>query len=482
MRDFTAQREIGIVRATKHYLASIEGLPSACVHDLVRDEDGGRALVTALSHDAVEVMVLDSHDVRPGQRYELVSRDKQFAVGDFLLGRVVNALGDPIDEKGGFPQKNAPLVLERDAGDLADRAPIAKQFVTGFSLVDTVLPIGMGQRQLIMGPVQSGTDVFCREVIRNQRGTGTVCIYATLGKSHAHVRRLVDAILSEESAAYTMVLACTSDDPAPQIAIAPSVALYIAEYFSGKGHDVLVVLDDLYTQAKYLREIALLGGRLPGRDSYPGDIFYQQAHLIERAGSFEGRGSITLLPVLQTDLESYTDLITTNVMGTTDGHMSFSTTLFAQGVFPSVVAEESVTRVGKHTQTIVQKQLSTAVTSLLAEAREQLRFTQFGAQVSDLARNTILMGDNLRALLNQDGSERFDVSTQAILLAIVFTRYGTERDAAYFRKNRSQLAKIIAEHQELAELRNQVSSEKSLEQFLHWVEQHVPLLFSTCHT
>jgi F-type H+-transporting ATPase subunit alpha len=474
------QKEIGLVRATKHYLASIEGLPSAHVHDILINEEGGRALVTALSHDAVEAMVLDQIDVRPGQRFELFERTNQISVGPHLFGRVVNALCDPVDGKGGFPPKNAPLMLERSAGDLAARELITEQLITGFSVVDTVLPIGKGQRQLLMGPIQSGTDAFCREVIRNQEGLDIVCIYAAVGKRATQVRRLADTLFSSPAAGYTIIVASFSDDLAPQIAITPAVALYIAEHFCAQGKEVLLVFDDLYTHAKYLREIALLEGRLPGRDSYPGDIFYQQAHLIERAGNFKGKGSITLLPVLQTDPESYTDLIMTNIMGTTDGHLAFSAQMYAQGVFPPVVQDESVTRVGKHTQSVVQKQLSTAITSLMADAKEQERFMQFGSQVSDATRAMIEMGAIIKMLLNQDEHERLDIETQTILLSLVFTTFSSGKDAAFFREHAPRIRAAIAEESALADLRSRVRSEKSLDTFLRQVEKQTPFFTQIC--
>jgi len=476
--EFT--REVGIVRATKHYLISVEGLPSAHVHDIIVNEEGGRALITTLLHDAVEAMILDPFDAHPGQQFELHERADHFSIGPHLLGRMVNALGDPIDGKGGFPAKNAPFEIEREAGDLARRSPITKQLVTGFSMVDTVLPIGKGQRQLLMGQVQSGTDAFCREVIRNQQGTDTVCMYVTIGKPAFFVRRLAEQLLVGPPAAYTTILASFSSDPAPLITLAPSVALYIAEYWSEQGKDVVLVFDDLYTHAKYLREIALLEGRLPGRDSYPGDIFYQQAHLIERAGSFSGKGSITLLPVLQTDLESYTDLIMTNIMGTTDGHLSFSATQYAQGVFPPILEEESVTRVGKHTQSALQKQLSTAIMALLAEAKEHERYMQFGAQVSETSTNLITTAHAVRALLDQDENEHIPPDAQAIVLALPFTSFSSSKDPTFFLRNRAALRQVAC-GPDCAGLREMVRTESEFERFLHHVEEHAHVFIAVCH-
>ncbi len=475
-------KEIGIVRATKHYLVSIEGLPSARVHDIIVNSEGERALVTGLSHDAIEAVLLDQSDVRPGEQFELRAQEDQLAIGDFLMGRVINPLGDPIDGKGALPPRNAPLVLEREAGDLARRGPIQRQLMSGYALVDAVLPIAKGQRQLLMGPIQSGVEPFCRELIRNQAGTDTVFIYTTIGKSGAMIRRLAEVLFEGGASAYTYIIAGTSEDGAPLNTIAPSVGMFMAEYFSEQGKDVVLILDDLYTHAKYLREKALLEGRLPGRESYPGDIFYQQAHLIERAGSFEQGGSITLLPLLQTDIEATTDLIMTNVMGTTDGHLQFSSALYAQGTFPPILEQESVTRVGKHAHTVIQKQLATSITTLLADAKEQERFTQFGSELSEASRTILAMGSVLRLLMNQNEGERLPVDVQVVLLALVFTSFSTGKDATFFSKNLHPILEYVRSDA-CVSVRDLVSKERDLNKFLAKVEHEVvPPLQSLCHT
>ncbi len=474
------RKEIGLVRANKHYLISIEGLPSANVHDIIVNEDGKRALVTSLSHDAVEAMMLDTSDVKPGQKFEMTNQINQLSLGEHLFGRIINALGDPIDNKGGFPPKNTPLVLDREAGNLSERESISEQFKTGFSMIDTVIPIGKGQRQLLMGPVRSGTDSFCRDVIRNQEGRGVLCIYATIGKPASYIHRLANDIFNSAAKDYTMIVASSSDDLTPLSTITPSVALHIAEFFCDKGNDVFLVFDDLYTHAKYLREIALLEGNLPGRESYPGDIFYRQAHLIERAGNFLGKGSITLIPLLQTDIESTTDLIMTNIMGTTDGHFAFSSELYARGIFPPVLESESVTRVGKHTQSVVQKQLSTAIMALLADAKEQKRYTHFGTQISESAQGVINMGDSIRELLNQNEQENLDIDTQTILLALVFTSISTGRDMLFFKKNYEILVDAIIKKRNFVNLRKAVYNEKDFDSFLAILEKKVPDFIKIC--
>lgn len=482
MTNEVLQKEIGITRSAKHYLVEIEGLPNANIHDVVLTDNGGRALVTGLKSDLVEAVMLDNVSVRPGQQFNHPKQAMQLSIGEHLLGRVVNALTDPIDGKKAVPPKNAPIVVQREAGEIANRKPVTEQLYTGYMMTDTVLPIGKGQRQLLMGPVQSGTDIFCREVIKYQAGQDVICIYVTIGKSSSYVKRLADNLFAGEASKYATIIAGTSEDTSPLNIIAPSVGIQVAEYFCNQGKDVLLVMDDLYTHAKYLREVSLLQGRLPGRESYPGDIFFQQAHLIERAGNFSGRGSISLLPVLQTDIESSTDLIKTNVMSTTDGHVSFSSALYASGVFPPVGESESVTRVGKHTQSMVQKQLGTTITSVLGEAKEQERFVQFGTQISEASRQIIKTGRLLRSLLNQEENKKIPFDIQAIILALAFTSLTKDKDERFFDRCYETLVEVCVKDKKLADIRHLVTTGKSFNEFKKALEEVVPALNQICQT
>jgi F-type H+-transporting ATPase subunit alpha len=479
--DEQLRHEVGYVRSVKQYLLALEGLPSARINDIITDEQTGkRALIVGITEDSAEAMLLDPLDLRPGQRFALSDQEHQLAFGDYLLGRVVNTLGEPIDGKTGFPLKNVSLSLENEAKGISFRDPISQQFLTGMPVIDTLLPIGKGQRQLLMGPVRSGIDVFLKEVIKNQEHRNTICIYAAIGRPLSYIRELASDILQGPAASYTVVLAAPSDETSPLISIAPSVALLMAEYFRDHGKEVLLILDDLYTHAKYLREIALLQGRLPGRESYPGDIFYQHSHLIERAGNYTGKGPITLLPVLQSDIESSTDLITTNVMGATDGHLSFSATLFSKGVFPPIVHQESVTRVGKHTQLQVQKELSTAIMLSLAQYREQERYTHFGGQGTEESREILLRGTVLGELLSQEIGTHISHEAQAIVLGLPLTTFLKNHDLEFFKKYKHQLYTTAHEHKDLEQLRHMVGEKKTIQEFLKQLEGKIAIIEKSC--
>jgi F-type H+-transporting ATPase subunit alpha len=249
------------------------------------------------------------------------------------------------------------------------------------------------------------------------------------------------------------------------------------------GNDVLLVLDDLGTHAKYLREAALLQGRLPGRESYPGDIFYQHAHLMERSGAFSDRGALTLFPMLETDIESYTDLIPTNLMASTDGHFSFLPEHHTAGVFPAISEEESVTRVGKNTQFLVQKQLSSKVLSLLTDYREQREYSRFGAQMSEDAKDTLRRGEIVREMIRQRTEEAaIATDVQVIYLGLVFTSFFGERDAAFVREWEATILKTIRENEQIRELRERMQQDMQLESFTEQLEGLVSVFEQACQS
>lgn len=474
------EKEVGFVRSAKEYLLRIEGLPSARIHDVIVDEEGRRALVTGLTEAFVEVMALDPMDPKPGDEMYLTKRTQQFSLGTHLLGRAINSLGDAIDGQGGFPVKNAGFAFDVEAEGISARAAITEQLETGFAVVDTVLPIAKGQRQLIMGQVRSGMDVFVRETILHQESKNTVCIYTSIGQPSGFLNQFASQLLASSARDYTVVVGASSEEPTPLITLAPSLAFTIAEFFRNQGKDVLLILDDLYTHAKYLREIALLQGRLPGRESYPGDIFYQQAQYIERAGVFRDSKSITLLPILQTDIEGETDLITTNIMGTTDGHMSFSASLYAEGIFPPVVIGASVTRVGKYAQSMVQRQLSSRVATVLADTEAQERYTHFGANVSEETEKLLERGRSIRHILSQEAGKRISAATQALMIGLLFSDYAEQKSASFFRMNRDALTEAFETLEDFAELRKFVYTAPDMRVFCEKIAERKQVIDTVC--
>lgn len=488
--DGSAAREgeVGFVTRAKGYLFSLEGLPSARVNTIIENAKGQRALVTALREDSVEALLLGRGTLEAGERFMLSGARLMYPSGEALLGRVVNALGEPIDDGAPFAERKTPLILEADAPTMSARAPMTVPLQTGMPAVDILMPIAKGQRQLVVGPTSSGKNFFLESVVANQAATEVICIYAFIGRPASYIEDAVARISHDgDKSQHVIIIASFSDEPASMVYLTPLVAVELAEYFSLSGKDVIVVLDDLGAHAKYLREIALLSGEIPGRESYPGDLFYRQASMLERAGRFNktlGNGSITILPVLETDIEDVSNLVSTNLVSATDGHLFFSPLLHAEGVFPAMIPAQSVTRVGRRTQSTLATQLSIRAQALLAEQERQQRYSQFGTQLSQKTRRLITQGQVMRALLNQEQMTALSPEAQIVLLALVFTGLFDGKDAAFAAKNRRALVEAVARAPQNAAVAPVVESAQrgtiSLEQFLKKLSGAVPYFAAVC--
>jgi F-type H+/Na+-transporting ATPase subunit alpha len=476
------REEVGFVVKAKRYLLAIEGLPSARVNDMLVDENGNRAIVRSLSDDHVSALAL-SGTAKPGDRYTYLGNAHMYSCGDHLFGRIIDTLGAPVDDKGSFPPGTVPLALEVDAPGIELRVPIHEQLYTGISLVDTLVPIAKGQRQLVFGPMHSGKSTFLTETVLAQQAHGTVCIYAVIGKPVTGLRKISDTILKNGSASKTVIIAALSDEPASVISLTPSVAFLLAEYYQSQGEHVLVILDDLDSHAKYLREIALLEGRLPSTESYPGDIFYQHAHLMERSGHFTqemGGGSITALPIIQTDFKNFSDLIPTNLMACTDGHLAFMPTLRAEGLYPSISLEQSVTRVGRQSQHKLQKELTTKTQILLGAYRQQKEYAQFSAELSKETKQVLHRGAVVEALLLQDPYHGIPADVQVPLIALAFTSFFDEQDPSVVVTLRRKLAQELASNAKLANLRAMAFGTIELDDYLKEIEKMHPIFTEIC--
>jgi len=479
--------ETGFVVQAKGYLLTLEGLPSARVNNIICNTRGQRAIITALLEDRVEALLLDRGNPKSGDRFVQYSDGVRYMFGEELFGRTMNVLGEPIDGLGAFSKGETPLSLEGSAPSMSARKQMTDQLFTGMPAVDILVPIAKGQRQLITGPISSGITVFLEGLISNQVNTDVVCIYTFIGRPVAYIEGAIERIFSEKGNKNTIILATFSDEPAPIIYLAPTVALELAESFSWEGKDVLLVLDDLGNHAKYLREIALMSGQVPGRESYPGDMFYQQAHLLERGGRFNksvGSGSITILPVLETNIEDISSLVSTNLVSATDGHLFFSPLLNSEGHFPAVIPEESVTRVGRKTQSKLAKQLSIRIQTLIAEYEKQRKYLEFGTQLSENTRRTINKGEIMLVFLDQEPMSEMFLEVQIVLLSLVFTKLFDGKDVSFARNNRDILIEIMHNPGTNKEIEAVVNSARrgtiSIEQFLRKLAVAVPYFENIC--
>ena len=414
--------EIGYVKSVKGPIIYLDGLPGAKIGDLVASESGALGFVSALTPSQVEVMLIRTDDVRPGQSFTPTGKGLSIPVGDFLLGRAINPLGEPVDGGAPVPKTGVTDVsLEPTTMGVATREFIRQQFETGIALVDTVAPIGKGQRELVLGDARSGKSGFLVDVIVNQRDKDTVCIYGCIGKPATDVRDLMDALKRNKAFKNVIFVASFSGDTPPLIYLSPKAALAVATFFQQQGRDVLLILDDMGVHAKIYREISLLGGRTPGREAYPGDIFYEHAHLLERAGCFNkqsGGGSITALPMVELGLTDFTGFISTNLMSMTDGHFLFDAALYSQGQRPAIDLLLSVSRVGQQTQSRVQVELGFRLKQILTEAARLVSLTSFSSELPPETRRLLTQKNMIMELMRQAQSVDISLGEQAVLMCL----------------------------------------------------------------
>lgn len=481
----TPKQEVGYVVSSRDFLVYLEGLPGAKINDLVENEAGVRGWVNTLYPDKIEVLLLNEGMITPGMMFKKLPERLGVSVGPFLLGRAINALGVAIDGKGPLAKTKTTdfMELEQTAPGIEARQFINTQFTSGITLIDSLLPLGKGQRELIMGDAHAGKTGFLIDLIVNQKQSGVVCIYASIGKTATVVRNTIDILKSNRALANTVVIATGSSEPAPLITLTPKTALTVAEYFQKQGKDVLVILDDMGTHAKIYREIALLGNKSPGRESYPGDTFYQHAHLLERAGNFKkefGGGSITALPVIELNLTDFTTLIPTNLMSMTDGHLLFKLELRNQGQRPAIDLSLSVSRVGRQTQNRVQSTLSEALRQLVDQATEVETVSRFSTELPYQTQLVIKRKHLLEELLRQDPLTFIPLEIQSILLGLVFTSFMSDKDRTFVLKYKNTLIQGFLTDPELQKVTQAVPGLKSDLELFSILESIVPKLKLLC--
>ena len=478
-------QEVGYVTSTRDFLVHLDGFPSIRINDMVESETGARGWVNSLAEDEIEVLMLDDSKVIPKQLFKKVPFRLGVGVGDFLLGRAINPLGLPIDGKG-MLSKEKPikiLELEQAAPGLETREFITEQFLTGITLIDTLIPLGKGQRELILGDAHSGKTGFLIDVLINQRNTGVICVVASIGKPAVAVRNLIDILKSNKAIDNTVIVATSSSEPAPLIFLTPKTAFAIAEYFQRQGKDVLLILDDLGTHAKIYREIALLGNKSPGRESYPGDIFYQHSHLLERAGNFlplYGGGSITALPIIELNLNDFTTLIPTNLMSMTDGHLLFKSALRSQGQVPAIDISLSVSRVGRQTQNQLSNLLSTKIRQILSEAADLETISRFSSELPPETQLTLRRREQILEILKQDPLTAVSKQIQIILLALLLTTFFADKNKLFVEKYKNLIANSFLTNPKLMPITKSLDSFKTETDLIKALEQAGPILAKIC--
>lgn len=490
MKDESYEQEIGYANSINQYLVWVNGLPNVKINELVVSEQKAHGLVTAIKDDLVEVLMLDDVKIKPQETFKRTLRQLTVSIGSHLLGRTINPLGQPIDGKGGFANLGQSIEIEEKPQPIKAREQITRQFETGISIVDMLVPLSYGQRELIIGEPHSGKTGFLLDTIINQAGKKNppaggqvVCVYTLIGKPLSEIRNLVEILRINKASEYTIVVATSSSEKAPLGFLAPAVGVSIAQYFQKRGQDVLLILDDLGIHAKLYREIALLSGKSPGRQSYPGDIFYQQAKLIERAGNFNksvGGGSITALPVIEVSTDDFSSFISTNLMGMTDGHLKFDSSRYHQGIKPSIDVSLSVSRVGRQTQILAQKNLADRIKAILAEGVRLEALSRLGSDISPQTQHMIKQSKQIEEILKQVSSTKIPIIVQMILLGLTFTPLFLNKDANFVKVNKELIIKYLTTKIDLTKLEAQVRGFKDEKQLIQSLAGLIPNLEKIC--
>lgn len=473
------KKEVGYVLSVRDYLAFLDGFPSVKLNDIVENEQGIRGLINGLEPNKVEVLLLDEGAVTPGQMFTNTGKRLEINLSPALLGRAINPLGIPIDGKRLIEPSQNWRALDVEPRGISQRKFITSQFITGITAVDTLVPIGKGQRELVIGDSHSGINSFLTDLIINQKGAGVVCIYACIGKPATYIKTLLDTLEINDALSYTIIVASSSTEESPLVFLTPKTAFTVAEYFQNQGKDVLLILDDLSIHAKIYREISLLAGKPPGRESYPGDIFFQHAHLLERAGNFNenaGGGSITAIPVIETHLSDFTTFIPTNIMAITDGHLLFRSNLYNKGQRPAIDVFLSVSRVGRQTQSTVQSLLSRRIRQILTQASQLETISRFSSELPAETQMVIKRRTLIEEAIRQESLTVVDINTQVVLLGLIFTTFVTDKTPNFFKVHKQQLIDSFKKIPQLASLIKSLQSIKTDDDLIKTLETVVPAL------
>jgi F-type H+-transporting ATPase subunit alpha len=411
--------EVGTVISIGDGIARIHGVERAMAGEMLEFPKGVFGIALNLEEDSVGAVLLgEFKEIKEGDPVKRTARIISVPVGDEMLGRVVNALGQPIDGKGPIQTKQFSPI-ERLAPGVVDRQPVKEPLQTGLKAIDGMVPIGRGQRELIIGDRQTGKTAVAVDAIINQRGKGVICIYNAIGQKQSTVAQVVRTLEEYDAMSYTIVVAATASDPAPMLYAAPYSACAIGEFFRDSGRHALVVYDDLSKHAQSYREISLLLRRPPGREAYPGDVFYLHSRLLERAAKLnasQGGGSLTALPIIETQAGDLSAYIPTNVISITDGQIFLESDLFHQGVRPAINVGNSVSRVGGSAQVKAMRQVAGSLRLDLAQYRELAAFAQFGSDLDKATQAQLNRGRRLVEILKQPQYQPLGVEKQVAII------------------------------------------------------------------
>jgi len=415
--------EYGVVYQVSHPIVFIEGLPQVKTNEVILFESGQKGEVFSLNRGKVEARVFSHDPIKVGTRVTRTDRMLSIAVGKELLGQAINPLGEPLDISKNFIRPTEFRPLDANPVGIYGRKKITKQLLTGISFIDLLLPLGQGQRELIIGDRKTGKTSVLMTTIKRQAYEGVVCIYAAIAKKKSDIKRLQEFFIQEKINGKVIIVATSSYDSPSLIYQTPYAAMAIAEYFRDLGVNTLLILDDLSTHAKFYRELSLLARRFPGRDSYPGDIFFVHSKLLERAGNFKhptaGEVSISCLPVVEIIEGDFTGYISTNIMGITDGHIYLDSNIYFQGLRPAINLPLSVTRVGRQTLDTLSREINKNLVAFLATYDKLQNLSHFGQELTDDVKKSLKLGEMTYDFFNQPYQVTVPKPVQMIILSMI---------------------------------------------------------------
>ncbi len=457
--------EIGTVVSVGDGISILHGLEKVMAGEMVDFGEGIYGLALNLDEDSVGCVVMgDVEKIKEGQIVKRTKRILQVPVGDALIGRVVNPLGHPLDGKGEIKTSNYNPV-ERLAPGVVDRLKVNTPLQTGIKAIDSMIPIGRGQRELIIGDRQTGKTALCIDTIINQKGKGVICIYVAIGQKQSTVAQVIKTLEDFGAMDHTIVVSATASEPSSLQYLAPYAGCAMGEYFRDNGQDALCIYDDLSKHAAAYREISLLLRRPPGREAYPGDVFYLHSRLLERAAKLDkslGGGSLTAIPIIETQMGDISSYIPTNVISITDGQIYLETDLFYGGIRPAINVGLSVSRVGGNAQIKAMRKIAGTLRIELAQYREMAAFAQFGSDLDKATLRQLARGERLTELLKQPQFQPLEVEYQVLGIfagtrgfldgiKVSFVRNYEENLYKFFREEKSHLLKEIKEKKDISQ-------------------------------
>ena len=441
--------ETGVVILVGDGIAKASGLEKCMAGELVEFPDGSYGMAQNLEEDTVSIVILGSDQgIKEGDTVKRTGKVVSVPVGEKLIGRVVNALGEPIDGKGSI-EAEAYRAIEMPAPGIIERQHVSRPLQTGIKAIDSMIPIGRGQRELIIGDRQTGKTTIATDTILNQKGKDCICIYVAIGQKRSTVAQVVDSLTAGGAMDYTIVVSATASELAPMQYIAPYAGCTMGEYFMYQGKDVLVIYDDLSKHAVAYRAISLLIRRPPGREAYPGDVFYLHSRLLERAAQLSpelGGGSLTALPIIETQAGDVSAYIPTNVISITDGQIFLETELFNSGIMPAVNPGISVSRVGGDAQIKAMKKVAGSLKLLYSQYRELQSFAQFGSDLDADTKSRLALGERIVAVLKQKNGSPKEVAQQVCIIYAVTHGYLTSIPVAQIPEFEKRLEEHMNNH------------------------------------